>query len=76
MTVKTQNKRTTLYLKSVEVNYLKKVSLTESKSMSEYVRELIKKDMGRKNKYTLGDLKNLIFTKDKYPGEVDKLIYE
>ena len=76
MTVKTQNKRTTLYLKRVEINYLKKASLTESKSMSEYVRELIKKDMGRRDKYTLGDLKNLVFAKDRYPGKVDEIIYE
>ncbi len=76
MNVKTQNKRTTLYLKNMEVGYLKKVSSTEGKSMSEYIRELIKKDMGRRDKYTLGDLKNLVFAKDKHPGKVDEIIYE
>ena len=76
MTIKTQNKRTTFYLKDMDVGYLKKASLTEGKSMSEYLRELIEKDMGRKNEYSLKDLKKLVFTKDKYPGNVDEVIYE
>ena len=76
MTIKTQNKRTTFYLKDMDIGYLKKTSLTEGKSMSEYLRELIEKDMGRKNKYSLKDLKKLVFAKDKYPGNVDEVIYE
>ena len=75
MTTKTQSKRTTLYLENMEIGYLKKVSITEGKSMSEYIRELIKKDMGRKNKYSLKDLRKIVFAKDKYPGKVDEIIY-
>jgi hypothetical protein len=75
MTIKTQSKRTTFYLKDMEVGYLKKASLTEGKSMSEYLRALIEKDMGRKNEYFLKDLKKLVFAKDKYPWKVDRVIY-
>lgn len=75
MVVNIQKKRTTIYLGGIEIGYLKKVGLGQGKSASEYIRELIRKDMGRSNKYSLQDLKSLTFTKDKHPGKVDEIIY-
>jgi len=75
MPVNIQKRRTTVYLGGIEIGYLKKIGLGQGKSASEYIRELIRKDMGRGNKYSIKDLRSLAFAKDKYPGKVDETIY-
>lgn len=76
MAIDIEKKRTTLYLGNSEIDYLKKVSLAQDKSVSEYIRNLVKRDMGKKDKYSLKDLRSLVFREDKHPGKTDEVLYE